>query len=218
MSENQDQKIEPKINSSLASVGNKALEIISKKDRIEIWIKIITLLFTVVAVIITFLTYQASQKWKIAEFMSSKISEYSQNKSVKIVNQFLDYNACRIEIDSSKYIVITDKVLYEALVIDKKRADFSKIELKIRNIFDEYFNKQAEFNRYIESGVFESDKLKPFLDYQISIIADTTHSPHNDKKSIKLKHRIWDYINYYGFTDVNKLYKKLGYNIDRTIN
>jgi hypothetical protein len=216
MNGDENKIVEPQNETSTQPVEIKAaVETISRKDQIEIWIKVITLAFTVVAVVITYLTYQASQKWKVAEFMSSKISEYSQNKSVKIVNQFLDYNTSRLELDSSKYVVITDRVLFEALVIDKKRTDFSKVEFRIRNIFDEYFDKQAEFNRYIESDVFDADKLKPFLDYQISIIADTTHNPHNDKKSIELKHRIWDYINYYGYSDVNKLYKKMGYDIDK---
>lgn len=107
MNGDENKIVEPKIETPTPPIEIKAgADIISRKDQIEIWIKVITLAFTVIAVVITYLTYQASQKWKIAEFMSSKISEYSQNKSVKIVNQFLDYNTSRLEVDSSKYVVV----------------------------------------------------------------------------------------------------------------
>jgi hypothetical protein len=53
---------------------------------------------------------------------------------------------------------------------------------------------------------------KKYLCYQIEIIADTN----NQRKENELRHRIWNYINYYGFKDVNKLYKEMGYDIGVT--
>ncbi|MBX3253685.1 MAG: hypothetical protein KF862_06045 [Chitinophagaceae bacterium] len=47
---------------------------ISKKDRIDIKIKIATLIFTATAVIATFATYFATQKWKKAEFTYSTVN------------------------------------------------------------------------------------------------------------------------------------------------
>lgn len=202
---------ENKIESPLNNSDRKGNEFsISRKDKIDILIKCITVIITAVSAFIAVGTFLRAEKWKVSEFMSSKLTEYSQNKTIKSVNQILDYNSSTLTIDPMGSFEVNDDFLEEALVLDTIRSDFTIDELKIRNLFDEYFDKQSEFNRYIDLEVFDACKLKPYLEYHIKIIADTS----DHKKNIDLKRRLWSYINYYGYKDVVELYKKMGYDIE----
>lgn len=199
---------------SMPSEKAKVEDSISKKDKIDIGIKIITLLVTGISVLIAASSFFSTNQWKKFEHMSSKISSFSSNRSVKLVNQFLDYNKSGVQLDSGIYSVVTDDLLYEALVIDTIRGDFSPSEYKVRNAFDEYFEEVSSLYRETKYGVIEVEYIKPYLSYYIEIIAN----PQNTKKSRELKQRIWDYINYYGYSDVKELYKTMGYDIDKKQN
>ncbi|MCZ4221939.1 hypothetical protein [Pedobacter rhodius] len=181
-----------------------------KKDRLESTIKIIGILLTSIAIVFTFLTFRANQKWERAKFTTARINEFSESKSVKMVQKILDYNNANIPLyKENEMESIHDDLVYEALVIDTIRGDFSENESKIREVFDDYFDKLSVFNRYIKSGVIEYEDVKPFLEYQIRILADIK----NQRKSEEYKKRVWTYINYYGFHDIEELFLKFGYSI-----
>jgi len=181
------------------------------KDRIESIVKIIALVFTAVTLFFTYSTYNASQKWKVAEFTALKIKEFSENKSVKIVNKMLDYNTSKISFDDEEAIFIDDDYVDFSLRVDTIDGTFLDNEVKIRDIFDEYFDQLSLFNRYAKADLIKYEEMKPYLIYQVSIIADTN----NLKKSKDFRQRMHTYINYYGFNDVNELYKNLGYDIGK---
>lgn len=178
------------------------------KDKTESTVKIIGVLLTSVTLIFTCLTYQAAQKWKTAEFTSQKFKEFSENQSVKLVNELLDYNSRSVTLPHDKSeTTITDDVLYSSLAIDTLNGDFSEVEVKIRDVFDEYFDQLSLFNRYAKAKLITYEQIQPYLDYQAAIVADIS----NTRKNNDLRHRIWDYINYYGFCDVKELYQQFGY-------
>jgi|GEM_PF-3406345 len=181
------------------------------KDKIESTIKIIGLLFTAGILFFTYRTYDAAQKWKVAEFTASKVKEFHDNKSVVIVNKLLDYSYSKISLDGKDTVEISDKQLLKSLRYHVPNGKFSDNEVKLRETFDEYFEQLSLFNRYAKAELISYKEMKPYLIYEIEILCDTT----NDRKENELRYKIWNYINSYHFTDVKELCKNLGYDIDK---
>lgn len=194
-------------------VSNTAASLTEKKTgtpSIETIIKVAGLILAMGTIFFSYRTYMASEKWKKAEFTSAKFKEFSINKSVSLANEMLDYHSRLFPLLNQDSLVgISDDVLYSALIIDTANSDFSETETKVRDIFDEYFDQLSLFNRYAKTNLIKYEEIKPYIEYQASIIADTT----NTRKENLLRLRIWDYINYYGFKDVKELYTNIGYSI-----
>jgi len=188
------------------SVGEKV-----RKNKIEDYLKIVGILFTAATLFFSGKTYQAAQKWKVAEFTSQKYKEFSENRSVRLVNEMLDYNTRAVTLfDNDSLQALSDDAVFASLVVDSINGEFSKTETKIRDVFDEYFEQLSTFNRYAKTELISYEEIKPYLIYQVSIICDRN----NPRKTSEYRKRIWDYIRYYGYTDVKELYKKFGYDID----
>lgn len=194
-----------------ANEGKLEEEKISKKDKADIWIKVITLAFTGCAVIATLATYFSTQKWKKAEFTYTTFKQFSENKSVIIANKLLDYNRARVALDNDSATFLDEDFVIYSLRIDTINGDFKYPQGKIRDIFDDYLDQLSLFNRFAKTELITYEEMKPYLIYQISIIADTN----NTRKNMEFRHGLWDYINFYGFTDVKELCKNLGHDIDK---
>jgi hypothetical protein len=190
---------------------NTVDEKISKKDRIDFLIKVVTLLITSISALTAALTFYNNNEWKQYDHMSSTISSFSSNPSVNLVNHLLDYNIYKMKVDSNKYVSVNDEMLYEALVVDSIKGDFIQSEYKVRNAFDEYFNGVSALYRETKYAKIDIEYIKPYLGYYTDIIAN----PNNTRKSEELKKQILGFIRYYGYTDVLELYKKMGYDIDK---
>jgi len=194
--------------------GKRSTSILSKlgklMDKVETIGKFGGVVIAIVTLWLAYQSYKEAQKRKTAEFTSATFKAFSENRSVKLVNELLDYNARSISLaNDNTTTIITDDVLFSSLIIDTLNGDFSDIETKIRDVFDEYFDQLSLFNRYAKANLISYREIKPYLDYQASIIADTS----NPRKRNELRYRIWDYINYYGFADVKELYREIGYNV-----
>lgn len=181
------------------------------KDKVEIYTKIVGLLLTIGALIVTYCTYDAAQKWKKAEFTSVKVYEFRSNHSVKIIKRLLDYNEIKLSLNGRDTLRITDKQLFETLRHHSEDGFFSDNEVLLRATFDEYFDQLGLFNRYAKAGLIKYEEMKPYLIYEIRIMCDTL----NDRKHNDLRYRIWNYIDAYNFDDVKELCESMGYNIDR---
>ncbi len=205
-------KNEIKVDEKVTSIERKLIiEKMSKKDKADIWIKIITLIFTGCAVLATFATYFSAQKWKKAEFVYSTYKQFSENKSVLIANKLLDYNRARVFLDNDSAMFIEEDFVLFSLRIDTLNGDFNYPQGKIRDVFDDYLDQLSLFNRFAKTGLITYDEMKPYLIYQISIIADRN----NLRKSQEFRRGLWDYINYYKYNDVRELCENLGYDIDK---
>lgn len=183
-------------------------------NKVEDFLKITGLFLTATTLFFTCQTYQAAQKWQVAEFTSQKFKEFSENSAVRLTNEMLDYNTRAVALfEKDSLLPISDDLIYAALVVDTINGDFSMTETKVRDIFDEYFDQLSLFNRYAKANLIQYSEIKPYLIYQASIICDK----HNTRKTNDFRFRIWDYLNYYGYTDVKELYENFGYDItDKT--
>lgn len=181
-----------------------------KTELIEPVIKIIGLVLTVATIFFTYRTYVASEKWKQAEFTIAKFKEFSSNKSVGFVNVLLDNRTCALPLfGEGSMVYLSDDALESALIVDTVNFEFSDTEIEIRKIFKEYFDQLSLFNRYAKSNLIKYEQIKPYILYQTEIIAD----PKNKRKLKPLRRKIWDYLHYYGFTDVVELYENIGFKI-----
>lgn len=178
------------------------------QEFIESIVKIIGVFFAAITLFFTYLTYNSSQKWKVAEFTFSQYNLFSKNSSVIKANKMLDYNRSLISFSDSSFFVEDDLIDY-SLRIDTINGEFKFPQSNIRDIFDEYLDQLSLFNRYAKADLISYEQIKPYLIYQISIIADST----NTRKTNTFRNRLWNYIDYYGYEDVQELCKNLGYNI-----
>ncbi|MBX3257835.1 MAG: hypothetical protein KF862_27140 [Chitinophagaceae bacterium] len=140
--------------------------------------------------------------------LHSTFKQFSENKSVITANKLLDYNRARVFLDDTATFMDEDFVMY-SLRIDTADSDFQYPQGKIRDVFDDYFDQLGLFNRFAKTDLISYDEIKPYLIYQISIIADKNNLRKNDE----FRKALWEYIIYYGYTDVKELCKKFGFKI-----
>jgi hypothetical protein len=177
-------------------------------------LKLVGLLFAAITASVALVQYMSAQKWKVAELSTIKLNEFYSNPSVRIVNKLLDGKNCIIQLDSNTSRLVTQDAVIQAMTIDTVEIDFSPLELKIRNIFDDYFYQLSFFNGYAKTELIDYDKMKPYLETQIRVIADRG----DPRKSEEFKQQLQAYINYYGFSDIKELYSALGYPIENALN
>lgn len=163
--------------------------------------------------ILTFNTYSNTEKWKKAEFSVSQFRKFQDNKSVQLANQILDYDRKSLPLlKADSLVVVDERLVAHGLLVDTIKPTFNDEESRYREIFDEYLDELALFNRYYKEQVVDSAVLKPFLRYQIREIADTTFRK-NSQSLRKLQLTLWNYIDYYQFQDVQELCLMFGFNI-----
>lgn len=202
---------------SKTAIANTTIETPQEKKRrrffdidLEGILKLVGLLFAAITASVALVQYMSAQKWKVAELSTVKLNEFYSNQSVRIVNKLLDGKNCIIQIDSNTSRLVTQEAVIQAMTIDTVEIDFSPLELKIRNIFDDYFYQLSFFNGYAKTELIDYDKMKPYLETQVRVIAD-----HADpRKSEEFKQQLQAYIKYYGFSDIKELYSAMGYPID----
>jgi hypothetical protein len=176
----------------------------------KISIEGIGLILTAITIFLTFLSLRDTQKWKTAEFTAVEYRKFRDIKSVRLVEQMLDWkkrNIPELTEDTVSQINI-DTLLEKSL--DTLQRIYNTKEQKVRDAFDEYLDELSLFNRYLETNLMKFKQIKPYLNYYVSIIGDKS----NEQKSPQARQRIWDYIKKYGFTDVEKLLLKFGYDIN----
>lgn len=158
-----------------------------------------------VVVVLTFIKvtweYIKGQKWKKSEFLSKEIKEFFKDDIVKMVCAMLDWNTRKIEIDG-KVVTVTDEMLYEALQTHNVKGKFTETEAKIRDIFDQFFDKLSYFNIHIENGLVSQREVLSYLSYYLDILSKP------GRKSKRLVATFNNYINYYGFKNVQELINK----------
>jgi len=162
--------------------------------------------------------YSKDQVWKRSEFIAKEIKEFTSDKKVIASLYMLDWSARYIELfpDKEKYDERFHKVdraiLILALQIHEDRIKvgsedrFTRVEVAIRDHFDQFLFYLERFSLFIELNLISADELKPYLEYWILGIA-------NDIES-ELRDALYRYIKFYKFKGVVKLFSC--YQIDIT--
>lgn len=187
------------------------------------WIPLVGVLAGSAAFVVGLVQYITAQKWKRAEFVSKAWKEFISRSEVSAALHMLDWNARKYPIDTEKYpketldsdgasnfVTISDNAVRKALVHHSERSDgFRYVEVYIRDVFDVLFECMEEFEKYMIADLVSPTEFEPYLSYWLDLIGN----PENREKSEEFRHRIWEYIDSYGYTGVQHLFLRYGYNI-----
>jgi len=179
----------------------------------EIWLQILTLIGGSVAFIIGLTQYRVAQNWKKAEFVASEIKEAFAEPSFVTATILLDWNQTLVDlgkVDHLKNVDVNDAMLQAAWRPHIERpGGFSDLEVRLRDILDVFLTRIQRFEHFIEIGLVKSKDFYPFLRYWIKIVGD----PKAGRKSTELQATIWRYIAFYELDDVQRFFKRYGYDI-----
>ena len=199
----------------LSLLIKKAVSPDKSKSGIELesLVKIIGVMIAVVTLVLSYQTYRDGEKWKKADFSVVQFRKFQDNPSVQLVNQILDYDRRLLPLMKKDSLTLVDERMIErALIVDSAKSSFDPREVRVREVFDEYFDELGLFNRYYETGVVDSAVLRTHLAYQIRLFADPNHKRKSEILSA-LQKRIWTYLDYYEFRDVQQLCRTFHYNV-----
>lgn len=179
------------------------------------WITLGGIIGGLAAFVAGFFRYVRAQQWKTAEFVAKEIKEFESRPANRMVMQMLDWSVREVElfpeeekVDERK-VEVTDDILSDVLVPHTVRAIFSREEARIRDIFDRFLDDLERFEHFIQSGLVGPKDFHPYLIYWIEIIGDR----HSGRKPLKFLQNIWSYIDFYGYSGVQKLFSRYGYDI-----
>ena len=159
--------------------------------------------------------YARAQRWKRVEFVAKEVKEFESNPACKMAMQMLDWNVRPYELfpdqkPDKRVVLVADNDLASALVApEKKPGGFSAKEARIRDIFDQFFDALERFEHFIESGLVTHGEFRPYLVYWIEIVGDKD----NDAKPPEVRNSLWRYIDFYGYSGIQKLFRRYGYDI-----
>ena len=137
--------------------------------------------------------YTKKIKWERNKFLLERIDIYKKKDSVQKMHQLLDWNEVLIDFDGEKKL-INDDDLIEALTTHDIKNKFTSTEVKLRNIFDEYFDSFYELVLLSEMGLIDEKNLAILLKYWMEII-DGRKNNKPDEFTFKIK----KYMRFYGY-------------------
>lgn len=145
--------------------------------------------------------WRKSQIWKESEFLSKEVKDFFGDESIKKVLLILDWNVRDIEI-SDKIITIDDDFLLSALKTHSEKPKFTRDEAKVRDLFDNFFDKLTFFNIYCKNGLISEKQVFDYFKYYLNILTK------RGRKSERLIKTFDNYIDYYGYSEVREMLEK----------
>lgn len=170
-------------------------------------------LFPAIFIALLYMGYNDFQKKSNVKLAVSEFREFKENKDNEIAMALLDYSPKVVDlypedgIDS--LLIIRNDLLQEALRLHRDKQSFTRVETRIRSIFDSFFENMGFFNKYMDTGLLNKNDVEE-LKYWIDIMV----GPDSDRKPQALKETIKAYVDYYDFTEFKELCSKFGYDLD----
>lgn len=161
--------------------------------------------------------YIRDQTWKRNEFFAKEIKDFTTDVMVKNAMYILDWGARYIQLFPDKqnyedrYVKVDRDILKKALqfhelrIKEEGKERFTATEVAIRDTFDHYLNYFERFYQFIEAKLLTKKELEPYLNYWINSL---TVQMEESSRNV-----IYHYINSYGFTGTQKLFKEFGKDI-----
>lgn len=187
---------------------------------LDLLLKLVAALGALVAFSFGLSRYMKDQAWRRHEFVANEIKDFTSDKIAKNAMFMLDWGERYIELFPDKdhydnrFVKVDRLILKTALQHDRLRKTekgkirFSREEVAIRDTFDHFLSYFERYYQFVEAGLVSETELKPYLNYWVEAITD--------KIELDVRNVIYHYINEYGFSDTQKLFKRLGSNIHPT--
>jgi RNA binding exosome subunit len=154
--------------------------------------------------IIGLIRYTKDQIWKRNEFVAKEIKEFVSDKQVQNMMYMLDWGKRKIELFpydpdyEKRFAIVTRSVLNAALQSHKIKHKFSKVDVAIRDSFDQFLGYFEMYERFIKRKLITSNEIEPYLKYWIQTISEDIEQP--------VRETIHHYINEYGYSGVQNLF------------
>lgn len=140
--------------------------------------------------------YSNKLKWEKNKFLLEEIEKFSHIQSTKNAQKILDWNSITI-ILNEEIVYVNDEILFESMQTHNLKHKFSKDEVKIRGLFDEYFDNLTKMVLMCKTGMIPENNFRLFMKYWFNIISGDSKN-----KSSKSLDQIRKYLNFYGYKDL----------------
>jgi hypothetical protein len=178
--------------------------------------------------------YVKAQLWKRSEFVAAEMKAFFADPEVRKATIMIDWAVRRINLfntldpDQTKWPVVSREQQCQALlphVIIPDRADgqsdvdsgiisgsqrkFTLAEAAMRDAYDRLLDGLERVSSYLETRLVTKEDLEPYLGYWVNDIA----SDGEDQIEKQWTYVLFVYVDFYGFSGVQKLSKLFGADI-----
>ena len=140
--------------------------------------------------------YTKKLTWDKNKFLLEKYDKFKSKESTKTMQLILDWNAIVVPL-SGVNIRVTDEMFYESLQTHDVRQTFTINEVRLRKLYDEYFDELNEFRLLSEAGLISEKNYRFFMKYWFEIITGK-----NKSKSDEIIKQLEHYLKFYGYSDL----------------
>lgn len=180
------------------------------------WLALAGLIAGTVAFVAGLWQYREGQRWKRAEFAAAETKEMLASPETQIAFRLLDWNSNTYDLSAGgKYPDLSDQwvddeILTRAMAPHMRRPDgFDATEARIREAIDALLWYLQRFEHFLEAKLISVEDVQPHLRYWMRLIGDVQ----TNRKPAETLHAIWEYIDFYEFSDVQRLFGRFGYDI-----
>jgi len=136
--------------------------------------------------------YTKKMKWEKNKFLLEELEKFHSLESTIAMETILDWNSADITINDRR-IKFDDDLLYSSFATYYNQ-DFTKDQLLLRGLFDDYFDNLTRLIFMAKSGLVDEKNLIMFLGYWIKIL-----NGDRSAKSERLVFQIQNYLRYYSY-------------------
>jgi hypothetical protein len=191
---------------------------------------------TIGAAVVAIRTFRRNEKWKRAEFLAREMKEFFDDSRVQTALLLIDWGSRQMALldenaDDHGRVRVTrilqvHALLPHILVNERAGSDlepgeqtgdpimrrFTPAEAAIRDCYDAFLDGLERFSSYLQTGLVDTEELRPYLDYWI----DDIHAPAKDNDDAAWSAALLTYIDFYRFRGVQSLFRAFDRNIDPT--
>lgn len=191
------------------------------------------------ALILGALYYVRQQRWQRTEFLRRVVREFEQDPEVWNALKILDFEEYRdyylpaqgtepgqgaLSFRASDRLLCNALASHDQRALAKEKLEYSqdhdvldeaelreyRIETTLRDWFNKMLNGLEHFGYLMESGLFSTEELRPWLNYWIQLIGDPAY---RRPGASEFYDALYSYIHHSGFFGVQRLFEQFGYRI-----
>jgi len=188
-------------------------------DEVRNFIAAIAAVVAAIGILGGLVQYIRSERWKRAEFVAKLIAEFEADHRIDCALKMLESRKRKVNLFPEaeeryeKWPEVDDELVERSLrIVRDGDSDFGANELRVRDCFDHLFKQLDRFDIFVQRGLVTADAFQPYLAYWLDILGD----PQSRQKPRELLRVMWEYVDEYGYSDMQSLFKRFGYNIART--
>jgi hypothetical protein len=148
--------------------------------------------------------YSEKLKWDRNKFLLDELEKFHNLETTQNAEIILDWNGINITFNNEK-IFVNDEILFQALQTHDEKNKFTVEEVKIRALFDDYFDNLTKLVFMCKSKILPEKNFRMFMKYWFNIL-----SGRRKNKPKKVQEQINRYLDFYGYEDLKNfiIYEK----------